>query len=229
MDSHFLQNCVKWPTTVDGIPWHTQAYDVIVGPRVNDVTIPALLAQKSATIPDILNECQRFEDELKFLLQFTFGNPPPPPPPQPIVIDEEDADVDVEGNSSSNGSLVGGQQNPEICGPEFVTENVEEEDEKPAVAKCNVAFPHHAYHPNPEFSQGGGDFRSVCNPGLGRHPMDAVFDLPDTNGQTAYMSHGMNNGGAGGFCGQEGQLKLEIPDGELNFWKNDSVICGNGV
>jgi len=60
--------------------------------------------------------------------------------------------------------------------------------------------------------------------------MDALLDLPDTNGQTAYMSHGMNNGGAGGFCEQEGQLKLEIPDdGELNFWKNDSVICGNGV
>ena len=107
----------------------------------------------------------------------------------------------MEGNSSSNGSLIGGQQNPEICGPEIVTENVEEDDEKPAVAKCNVDFPHHAYHPNPEFSQGGGDFRSVCNPGLGRHPMDAVLDLPDKNGQT----------------------------GELDFWKNDSVICGKRV
>ena len=97
-------------------------------------------------------------------IQFTFGNPPPLPT-QPIVIGEEDADVDVEGNSSSNGSLVRGQENLEICGPEIVTENVEEEDEKPVVSKCNIAFPHHAYyHPNPEFSQGGGDFRPVCNP-----------------------------------------------------------------
>ena len=228
---HLQQKCVNWPTT-NGDAWYRQKYDVIVGPRVDHVAIPPILTQNKITIPDILVECRRFEEELKFLLGFTFGKAAP-------VADEEDADVDVEGNSSgesTNGVLQ--TEKEEIvmiareiqmdCDSRFPSEQTSHVQVQVIQESSPVADPlttTATFHPSEQSVRLSLPHSIDDRASDLAHPMDAVFDLKDSNRQLIYCSD-INNGER--YQGPtNGALKLEMPsvDSELNFWKNDSALC----
>ena len=206
MDRHLLNDCVNWPST-NGQSWYLQKYNVIIGPRVDDVMIPTLLTQNNITIPDIITECSRFEEELKYLLSFTFGKPP---------VDDEEADVDVEGNSSNDGSVAtdGFYQHGDIANMAREIRMDSYDDEEARTRNYNAADSQCGHgtfdylksklyycqqkqctssYPKPVVGNESGECKSFPQ-GLPQHPMDHVFDLDDPNEQKIYRSNYYNGG-----------------------------------